>query len=208
MKKAKGPLVLLNLDKAGQSTTDETAASETTQKPADESIPSHASVQEPRFEILGRRPGLAWDLLRAALIVLTLIVAAGFALVVLPQSAVDKLASNLEARHASAQQEKIALLYLGDDMTGNNDFRVRGLVRNISNSPIEQLDAAVRFYAHDGTILETTVVRMNKETIAPNETAQFELVYPNYKMDFGSYSVDFKLRQGSPVDYRDMRATK
>jgi hypothetical protein len=120
---------------------------------------------------------------------------------------VNRLASTFEARHSAAEQEKIALLYLGDDMNGN-DFRIRGLVRNISSLPIEQLDAAVRFYSHNGTILETTVVRMNKETVAPNETAQFELVYPNYRMDFGSYSVDFKLRQGSPVDYKDMRATK
>jgi hypothetical protein len=206
MKKAKGPLVLLNLDEAGQSTTGEIPASETPQKIAD-NAPISDSVPELRFEILGRRPGVAWDLLRAALIVLALIVAAGFTLVVLPQSAVDRLASNIEARHGTDEQEKIALLYLGDDMTGN-DFRIRGLVRNISSSPIEQLDAAVRFYSHDGTILETTVVRMNKETVDPNETAQFELVYPNYRMDFGSYSVDFKLRQGSSVDYKDMRAKK
>ena len=198
--------MLLNLEKAGHSTTEATPASETPQKSADDTL-IHSSVPEPRFEILGRRPGLPWDLLRAALVVLALIVAAGFTLVVLPQSAVDRLASNIEARHSAAQQEKIALLYLGDDMNGN-DFRIRGLVRNISIAPIEQLDAAVRLYSHNGTILETTVVRMNKETVAPNETAQFELVYPNYKMDFGSYSVDFKLRQGSPVDYRDMRATK
>ena len=206
MKKAKGPLVLLNIDKAGHSTTPNTPASETPQKPADKT-PLHASVPEPSFEILGRRPGLIWDALRGALIVLALIVAAGFTLVVMPQSAVDRMAGNLEARHGAEQQEKIALLYLGDDMNGN-DFRIRGLVRNISSDPIEQLDAAVRLYSHDGTILETTVVRMSKETVNPNETAQFELVYPNYKMDFGSYSVDFKLRQGSAVDYKDMRATK
>jgi len=206
MKKAKGPLVLLSLDKTGHSTTEATPASETPQRSAGDTL-IHSSVPELSFEILGRRPGLAWDLLRAALLVLALIVTAGFTLVVLPQSAVDRLASNIEARHGAAQQEKIALLYLGDDMNGN-DFRIRGLVRNISSLPIEQLDAAVRFYSHNGTILETTVVRMNKETVAPNETAQFELVYPNYKMDFGSYSVDFKLRQGSPVDYKDMRATK
>jgi hypothetical protein len=206
MKKAKGPLVLLNLEKAGRSTSEETPASETPLEAVDDTL-IHSPVPEPSFEILGRRPGLAWDLLRAALLVLALIIAAGLTLVALPQSAVDGLASKFEARYAAAQQEKIALLYLGDDMNGN-DFRIRGLVRNISILPIEQLDAAVRLYSHDGTILETTVVRMNKETIAPNETAQFELVYPDYKMDFGSYSVDFKLRQGSPVDYKDMRATK
>ncbi len=207
MKKTKGPLVLLNLDKAGQPATDATPASETPQKNADTSAPIHPSASEPTFEILGRRPGFGWDLLRAALIVLTLVVAAGFILVVLPQSTVDALAAKLEARHGAAQQEQIALLYLGDDMNGS-DFRIRGLIRNISIAPIEHLDAAVRFYAHDGTILETTVVRMNKETIDPNETAQLELVYPNYKMDFGSYSVDFKLRDGKSVDYKDMRPPK
>ena len=206
MKKTKGPLVLLNLDKAGQPTTPETPA-EAPQRTADDSTPVPAATPEPSFKILGRRPGFAWDLARAALIVLALIVAAGFVLVVLPQSTVDRLAASLEARHGAAQQEQIALLYLGDDMNGN-DFRIRGLVRNISSAPIEHLDAAVRFYAHDGTILETTVVRMNKETIEPNETAQLELIYPNYKMDFGSYSVDFKLRQGSSVEYKDMRPAK
>jgi hypothetical protein len=207
MEKAKGPLVLLNLDKTGQPTTAEAPASETPQKSADSSTLIHAPASEPSFQILGRRPGLAWDLLRAALIVLAIVVAAGFVLLVLPQSTVDRLVADLEAGHGTAQQEQIALLYLGDDMNGN-DFRIRGLVRNISSAPIEHLDAAVRFYAHDGTILETTVVRMSKETIEPNETAQFELIYPNYKMDFGSYSVDFKLRQGSSVDYRDMRPAK
>jgi hypothetical protein len=52
------------------------------------------------------------------------------------------------------------------------------------------------------------VVRMNKETIAPDEVAQFELVYPNYKGDFASYSVEFKLRQGPLVRYKDMRGTR
>jgi hypothetical protein len=206
MKKSKGPLVLLSLDKSGHSTSEGTPAFEQPEKAAGDT-PIHASIPEPSFEVLGKRPGPMWDLIRAALLVLALIVAAALTLVALPQSAVDKLTGRIQARHASAQQEKIALLYLGDDMSGS-DFRIRGLVRNISDSELEKLDAAVRLYSHDGTILETTVVRMNKESIAPSETAQFELVYPNYRMDFGSYSVDFKLRQGSPVDYKDMRPAK
>ena len=103
-----------------------------------------------------------------------------------------------------ARPEKIAFLYLGDEVKGT-EFQIRGVVRNISPVPIEQLDAAVRFYAHDGTILETTVVRMSKETIAPDEIAQFELVYPNYRMEFAKYSVEFKLREGALVPYKDMR---
>mgnify|MGYP001583574744 CR=1 FL=1 len=57
-------------------------------------------------------------------------------------------------------------------------------------------------------ILETAVVRMNREVIAPEEVAQFELVYPNYKMDFGSYSVAVTLRRGALVPYKDMRKTR
>ena len=56
--------------------------------------------------------------------------------------------------------------------------------------------------------METTVVRMSKETIAPDEVAQFELVYPNYRSEFASYSVEFKLRQGAIVRYKDMRGTR
>jgi hypothetical protein len=73
---------------------------------------------------------------------------------------------------------------------------------------MEKLDAAVRLYAHNGNILETTIIRMNKETIAPDEVAQFELVYPNYKDELMKYAVEFKLRDGGLVPYKDMRTTR
>jgi hypothetical protein len=46
---------------------------------------------------------------------------------------------------------------------------------------------------------------MNKETIAPDETAEFELVYPNYVSAFASFSVEFKSRKGGFVPHKDMR---
>jgi hypothetical protein len=174
-------------------------------KPAEGYISSRAS-EAPAFVTLQRRPWLLTDLLRALLIVLSLAVAGGFILVLLPQPTVDRIVKNLQARHEIAQQEQIAFLYLGDE-TADNEFHVRGVVRNITALPIEQLDAIVRFYAHDRSLLETTIVRMNKETIDPDGVAQFELVHPNYRLEFGSYSVEFKLRQGSLVPYKDMRAT-
>ncbi len=49
---------------------------------------------------------------------------------------------------------------------------------------------------------------MSKEIISPGEIAQFALVYPDYKQEFGSYSVEFKLRQGTVLPYKDMRARR
>lgn len=161
----------------------------------------------PAFETLPSGPRLWGDLLRALIIILSLAAAAGLALVLLPQTSIDRLAERLRARHGAAQPEKIAFLYLGDELSGDV-FRIRGAVRNIAPTPIEQLDASIRLYAPDRTILETVVVRMDKEVIAPGEVARFELVYPVYRMEFGSYSVEFKLRQGSPVPYKDMRQNR
>jgi hypothetical protein len=161
----------------------------------------------PAFEILQGRPLILVDLLRALLIVASLIVAAALVLTALPQSSVDRLAKRLLARHGAMQPEQIAFLYLGDDLK-DKDFRIRGVIRNISTVPIEQLDASVRLYAHDRSVLETAVVRMSKETIAPGEIAQFELVYPDYRQEFGSYSVEFKLRKGAVLPYKDMRANR
>ena len=200
-KKAKGPLLLLNLDKAGPPAPEQPPAS-----PTPASIPA-AQRQVPAFVTLHGRPWALTDLFRALLVFLSLAVAAGLALIVLPQPAADKLVQDLQSRRAASQQEKIAFLYLGDEVK-DNAFHVRGVVRNITDAPIEQLDAAVRFYAHDGSVLQTTIVRMNKEAIAPDEIAQFELVYPNYKMEFASYAVEFKLRQGPLVPYKDMRKTR
>jgi hypothetical protein len=172
-----------------------------------ESPALHTAPEGPSFTTLHAKPWLALDLLRVLLVLLSLVVAAGFTLIVLPQRTVDKMTQRLEARNGVAQQEQLSFLYLGDDVK-DNEFHIRGVIRNITTAPIEQLDAAVRLYAHDGNILQTTIVRMNKETIAPDEIAQFELVYPNYRMEFGKYSVDFKLREGGFVSYKDMRATR
>ncbi len=174
--------------------------------PADSEATSQAP-EEPAFITLDRHSRMTADLFRALLALLSLVVAAGLVLVLLPQPAVDRVADRLRARHGIAPPEKIEFLYLGDEVKGTG-FLIRGVVRNISPVPIEKLDAAVRFYAHDGTMLETTVVRMSTETIDPGKIARFELLYPNYSGEFGSYSVEFKLRQGSLVPYKDMRATR
>jgi hypothetical protein len=172
----------------------------------DPSTPS-LSTGTPAFRTLEKRHWMLADLFRVLLIILSLVVAAGFILILLPQPSIDKFAQNLQARQSAGRQEKIAFLYLGDEIT-NNELHVRGVVRNITTAPIEQLDAVVRFYSQDRTLLETTIVRANKETIAPDEIAQFELVYPNYRMEFGSYSAEFKLRQGDPMPYKDMRTSQ
>lgn len=169
--------------------------------------PPAKSVAPPEFTTIHKRTWMFTDVLRALLIVLSLVVAAGLILVLLPQRSVDRMAQRLEARRTSAQPEQIALLYLGNQ-TRDNAFHIRGVIRNISSLPIEQLDASVRLYGHDGSILETTVVRMDKQSIAPDEIAQFDLVYPNYRMEFSKYSVEFKLREGGMVSYKDMRATR
>jgi len=164
-------------------------------------------AEAPVFATLQRRPWMLIDLLRVLLIVLSLAVAGVLALVLLPQPAVDGLVRNLQARHEVANPEQIAFLYLGDEIA-NNELHIRGVVRNITAVPIEQLDAIVRFYAHDRSLLETTIVRLSKEIIGPGEIAQFELVYPNYQMEFTGYSAEFKLRQGSLVPYKNMRTVQ
>ncbi len=207
MKKAKGPLLLLNLDKSGPPRDNEIPNTPDIPAPPDSTGSPAIPPEAPAFAGVQRRPWLLTDLLRVLLVVLSLVVAAGFVLIVLPQPSIDKMTRDLQARHGTAQQEKIAFLYLGDEVK-DNEFHIRGAVRNITTAPIEQLDAAIRLFAHDGNVLETTVVRMNKDTIAPDEVAQFELVYPNYKMEFAKYSVEFKLRDGGLVAYKDMRTTR
>lgn len=147
------------------------------------------------------------DLVRALIIVLSLASLGALVLILLPQSAVDSIADNLNSRHEGSRQEKIAFLYLGDAKI-SNEWHIRGIVRNVSTAPLEQLDAVVRFYAHDRSLLETTIVRMNKEIINPGETAQFELIYPIPGQEYAGYSAEFKLRQGAPVSYIDMRKTQ
>ncbi len=152
------------------------------------------------------RYSLLTTLLRGLLILLAVVVAAGFIIVLLPQRAVDKTAATLRSRTAPAPvPERIAFLYLGDEVKGS-EFHIRGVVRNIATAPVEKLDATVRLYSTEGRLLETRVVRMDTETVAPDGIAQFNLTYPDYRGQFGSYSVDFILRDGELVPYKDMRA--
>jgi hypothetical protein len=151
------------------------------------------------------RSSLLGDVMRGLLILLAICVAAGFILILLPEGAVDRMAQIIRLRNGELpQQETISLLYLGDETQGK-EFHIRGVIRNISTQPIEKLDAAVRLYAPDGSLLETTVVRMDAEVIAPDAIASFHLTYPDYAGQFGSYTVDFKLRQGEILSYKDMR---
>ena len=200
MKKDNDPQHFLNHNKAESRSPSDTGVSSS---PDDEASTSH-TAQAPAFVTIQRGSSILTDLLRALLIIISVVVIAGLVLVLLPQPAVDKMAEYLQSRHETEQPEKFALLYLGDEIT-NNEFQVRGVIRNITTAPIEKLDAAIRFIAHDGSVSQTAVVRMNKDIIGPGEIAQFELVYPDYKMEFASYAVEFKLRQGTVVPYKDMR---
>jgi hypothetical protein len=201
MKKEKGHLLLLNLDKSSQG-SDQKASAPT----ASDSASPEQTRRSPYFEILDKRPRRLSDLFRALLILLSIVVAAGLILIVLPQPTVDKMTQDLRSRRGDAPQEQIAFLYLGDEIK-DNGFHIRGVVRNISSSPIEKMDVAVRLYSHDETILQTALIRTNKEIIAPDEIAQFDLFYPNYQSEFGSYAVEFKLRDGDLVPYKDLRTT-
>ena len=200
LKRSKRPDVPLDEEGEGSAARNESDA-----RPAPDHLPQAGPTQRvPAFRTLQRRPWALGDLFRAALILLSLVVALGFTMILLPQPAVDKMAMDLRSRYGVPLRESVALLYLGDTVQ-NNEFRIRGVVRNITADPIEHLDAAIRFYAHDGTILQTTVVRMNKDVIEPDEIAQFNVVYPQYRREFASYAVEFKLRQGDLVQYKDMR---
>jgi len=81
-------------------------------------------------------------------------------------------------------------------------------VRNISSEPLQKLDATVRLYSTENTLLETVVVRMDQDVIPADATAEFHLTYPNFMGQFGTYSVDFKWRGGELVPYKDRRGTK
>ena len=203
---ASGPVILLNLDQPAAPAEQKPPAAETV--PAASPVPT--GVQPPGYaaQTLQGRSSLALDLLRGALVILALVVAAGFILVIVPQRSVDSMSQGLQARSGKApKQEMIALLYLGDEIK-EKEFHIRGAVRNITTQPIEKLDASVRLYGSDGTLIETAIVRMDKETFSPDEVAEFHLVYPDYNMQFRSYAVDFKLRQGDLIPYKDMRGTR
>jgi len=160
------------------------------------------------FQQLSDVPSLAVRMLRASLVLLALIVAAGFVLLILPQGMMEKMVQTVRAtKAADLPSEKIALLYLGDEVKGD-EVHIRGVVRNISSEPVEKLDATVRLYSGDNTLLETVVVRMHLEVIPPDAISEFHLSYPKYNGQFTSYSVDFKLRQGDPISYKDRRAVR
>jgi hypothetical protein len=191
----KGP-ILLKLDSTAPATPSGAArTSEVSPKPS------------PSFRTLDRPLSPTSDLLHAVLVILAVIVAAGFILVIVPQTTFDNVAQNIQARRSVAQKESLAFLYLGDEVK-DKDFQVRGVVRNITDQQLENVDASVRLYAIDGRLLQTTVVRLDKETIAPDETAEFHMVYSNYDQNIGSYSVDFVTRDGALVNYKDMRAAR
>ncbi len=176
--------------------------------PSEEPVPVEVSAASYSFLTLQARNPVLMDILRGALIMLAIIATGAIVLTALPQPAVDRIAAALRPRNAPGPPpEKIAFLYLGDEVK-DNQFHIRGVVRNISNQPIEQLEATVRIYAPDHTLLENQVVRMDSETIFPNATASFHLSFPDYHGQFGSYSLDFKLAQGDPVLYKDMRDTR
>jgi hypothetical protein len=176
--------------------------------PPEEKAPvAQPPSRTPAFATVQKRPWALADLFRALLILLSLVVALGFVMILLPQPAVDEMAMDLRSRYGVPLSERVALLYLGDTIQ-NGEFRIRGVVRNITAEPLEKLDAAIRFFAHDGTILQTTIVRMSKESIAPDEIAQFNVAYPDYQREFASYAVEFKLRQGDLVQYKDVRGDR
>jgi hypothetical protein len=161
-----------------------------------------------RTNIFLDRPSFGELALRGSLILLAVVVAIGFVLVLLPGGSIQSMIGALQAsKAADLPAEKIALLYLGDEIKGK-DFQVRGIVRNISDETVANLDATVRLYSPENILLETVVVRMDHDSILPDAIADFRLIYPNYEGQFGSYSVDFKLRQGEPVFYKDRRGTK
>jgi hypothetical protein len=168
--------------------------------------PSQETSKPQMFEHSVRPGSPIWrEVLRFVLILLAFCVAAGLVVVVVPQSTIDRWSQNLRLRHPETlAQERISLLFLGDETKGK-EFHIRGVVRNISTEPIEKLDATVRLYAPDGSQIETLIVRMDTEQIAPDATSSFHLVYPDYNGQFASYSVDFKLRQGDVLPYKDMR---
>jgi hypothetical protein len=160
------------------------------------------------FQLLSDTPSYAVRAARAALVLLAVLVAGGFVLILLPKSMMDKMVQTVRAtKAADLPADKIALLYLGDELKGD-EFHIRGVVRNISSEPVQKLDATVRLYSADNTLLETVVVRMHLDVIPSDAISEFHLTYPKFHGQFTSYSVDFKLRQGEHVPYKDRRGVR
>jgi len=177
------------------------------QSPPDEifeSQPAGATQQPPCFEVEG---SLLTGFFRTSLVLLAGVVAVGFILILMPQSTVEKLSQSLRlSQPPPNHQDIIAFLYLGDEIRGG-EFHIRGVIRNITTQPIEKLDATVRLFSSEGRVIETAIVRLETEIITPDATASFHLRYSNYRGQFSSYSVQFKLRNGLPVPYKDMRGS-
>jgi len=179
-----------------------------TDSPQGQQVPVAGSNAEIRPGLPLYQPPPGGRIARGALILLALVVAAGFVLLLLPQSAIDKAVQTLQAsKAAELPSEKIALLYLGDEITPK-EFHIRGIVRNISVDPIEKVDVTIRLYSPENSLLETVLVRTDTESLPPDGTAEFHLVSPEYKGQFGSYSVDFKLRGGELLPYKDRRGAR
>ena len=157
----------------------------------------------PESKILNSKSNTWLDLARILIIIAGVIALSGVTLVLLPQSAVDKMAARLENR-GGAGYEKIALLYLADEFTGSA-FRIRGIIRNIADAPTERIDAIVRLYSRERALLETVIVRLDKDFIEPNDFARLELTIPGHTEGFAGYAVEFKLREGDVIPYKDMR---
>jgi hypothetical protein len=151
---------------------------------------------------LQKKSGVLTDICRALILIAGFIALSGVALVILPYSAIEKIAARIEGR--GGEQEKIALLYLTDEFTGSA-FRIRGVVRNISAAPAERIDAVVRLYDGKRSLLETVIVRLDKDILAPDDFARLELTVPEHTEGFAGYAVEFKLREGGVIPYIDMR---
>jgi hypothetical protein len=149
-------------------------------------------------------PGAWTDLARALLLLLGVVVAAALLLALLPDRTFEGMTRALHSRHARGAQERIALLYLGN-ASAADAFRIRAVVRNISTAPIDGLDAAIRLYAHDGTLCETVIARTDRETVPPGELARLEVALVGERPEIGAYSVQFKLRGGEALATRDLR---
>jgi hypothetical protein len=154
-----------------------------------------------------QRPFILNAFVQTILLILSVAVAIALILTVMPEGTFNGMTKNLEARNAATGQAVIGLLALGDQIK-DSEFQVGGEIRNISSARIDKLDASIRLYGNDGNVFETAIVRMDKEAIAPDETASFRLVYPNYQNEYARYSVEFKFRQGDKVAYKDMRNTQ
>jgi hypothetical protein len=146
---------------------------------------------------------------RVAILVAAFVAAAAVVLVALPQGAVEALAGRLEARRRTSEPEKVALLYLGDafDEAGGT-YRIRGVVRNVSPRPLGQMDAIVRLYNRNRVLLEAVIVRLDKDALAPGDFARLNLTIPKETEGFAGYAVEFKLRGGEALPYKDLRGAR